>query len=410
MKRRDYELAIEREVAEWPGVTVTFEEAGKHPRAIFTFGGIGRFTPFPGTPSDSAKGVTIKLSEVRRLLREMGAVRNERAKSDRPKPDRNPGADLREMPSSGPAPVVPDPWATLNGVRGKPLITEPGFYPNITCDQYFAEPCPVPALTNSGIKALLAGCPAKFAYQFLGLGQEEADAEDRSKATAAQHMGRLVHRLALDKGDDYAISPFDEYRSKEAKEWKAKTENRGIVPVKQAVFDDAQAMAATIREGIQRETRGEPYQTEVVMAWKREVNGFPIWCRAMLDVWCPSLGLALDVKTIVDAGDKSINKAFAAGYSIQDCFYSGGIEAINKQHGRTRFGFLFVEKEEPFLARYGDCDEAFRHGARLSVNHAAEIFARCMQSGEWPGYRPYTATPPVWWLNETADLELEEAA
>lgn len=285
-------------------------------------------------------------------------------------------------------------------------ITQPGFHPHVTCDQYFAEPCPAPALTNSGIKTLLATCPARFAFEHPAIGQPE---EDRV-ATSAQYMGRLVHRLALDKGDDYAISPFDEYRSKEAKEWKADTEGRGIMPVKRAVFDEAQAMAAAIKEGIKRETRDQPYQTEVVIAWKREVNGFPIWCRAMLDVWCPALNLALDVKTIAEASDKSVSRAFAGGYAGQDAFYRSGIEAITADHGRTRFGFLFVEKDAPFLPRYAECDEAFRHGARTGIDYAAQIFARCMKSGEWPGYQPFTASPPAWWLGETADLELKEAA
>lgn len=291
-------------------------------------------------------------------------------------------------------------------MRGRPLITAPGFYPDVSCDQYFAEPCPAPALTNSGIKLLLNGCPAKFAHRHPAIGQPEEEEAD----TVARHIGRLVHRLALDKGDDYAISPHDEYRSKEAKEWKANCENAGITPVKQAVFDDAQAMAATIREGIRLETRDEPYQTEVVIAWKRTVNGFPIWCRAMLDVWCPSLNLALDVKTITDAGDKSIDRAFSTGYAGQHAFYSEGVEALSQAKERPRFGFLFIEKEAPWLGRYAEPTEAFRHGASLGIDRAAEIFARCMQSGEWPGYRPYTAQPPVWWLNQITDLELEEAA
>lgn len=287
-----------------------------------------------------------------------------------------------------------------------PQITAPGFYPDLSCDDYFAEPCPVPALTNSGIKLLLNACPAKFAHNHPAIGQTE---EER-KSTAAQYLGSLVHRLALDKGDDYAISPFDEYRSKEAKEWKAETENAGIIPVKQAVFDDAQVMATAIREGIQRETRGEPYQTEVVMAWKREIDGFPIWCRGMIDVWCPSLSLALDVKTINDAGDKSVNRAFATGYANQHDWYRSGIEAITGDHGRTRFGFLFIEKEPPFLPRYGDCDEAFRWAAQQMNDRAAGIFARCLKSGEWPGYSHYTASPPAWLVSELTTTDYLEAA
>lgn len=286
------------------------------------------------------------------------------------------------------------------------LIQQPGFYPNLTCEDYFAEPCPVPALTNSGVKVLLNACPAKLAHQHPAIGQPE---EER-QSTAAQYLGSLVHRLALGKGDDYEISPFDEYRTKEAKEWKAEVEGRGVIPVKRAVFADAQVMAAAVEEGIQRETRGEPYETEVVMAWQREVNGFRIWCRGMIDVWCPSLGLALDVKTCTDAGDKSVGRAFATGYANQHEWYRSGIEAITGDHGRTRFGFLFVEKEAPFLSRYAEADEAFRWAAQQMNDRAAAIFARCLKAGEWPGYTPITASPPAWWLNDLTTTEYEEAA
>lgn len=288
----------------------------------------------------------------------------------------------------------------------KSLITAPGFYPDITCEQYFAEPCPVAALTNSGVRTLLNACPAKFAHEHPAIGQPE----ESRKSTAAQYLGSLVHRLALDKGDDYAISPFDDYRKTEAKEWKAEQEGRGIIPVKQAVFDDAQAMAAAIKEGIQRETRGEPYETEVVMAWQRDVGGFTIWCRGMIDVWCPSLGLALDVKTCRDAGDKAINRAFATGYANQHDWYRSGIESITGDHGRTRFGFLFIENEAPFLSRSAAGDEAFRYAAEQMNDRAAAIFARCMKSREWPGYQPFTASPPAWWLNDLTTVDYLEAA
>lgn len=286
------------------------------------------------------------------------------------------------------------------------LITAPGFYPAITTEQYFAEPCPVPALTNSGIRTLLNSCPARFAHEHPAIGQPEEDRE----STKAQYMGALVHRLALGKGADYAISPHEAYRSNEAKEWKAEVEAKGLIPVKQKEFDEAEAMAEIIRHAIEVETQDHPYETEVVIAWKHIVNGFPIWCRAMIDVWCPALDLALDVKTCADAGDKSINRAFANGYAHQAAWYSDGIEAVHDSARRPRFGFLFVEKDAPYLARYAEPSQGFKDGARIVIERGCEIFATCMQAGKWPGYRPYTAQPPSWWLSDITDLELEEAA
>lgn len=283
-----------------------------------------------------------------------------------------------------------------------PLITAPGFYPDITPDQYFAEPCPAPALTNSGIGHLLKYCPARFAHEHPAIGQppEERD------STAATHMGSLVHRLALDKGDDYAVSPFDEYRTKEAKEWKRATIEAGLVPVKAADFEAASEMAAVIRGAIVAELGSEEYHTEVVIAWQRRGR----WCRAMLDVWCPSLLRGLDVKTIASADDLSIDRAFAGGYGRQDSWYHDGIERLTGNTGRSAFGFLFVEKEAPFLGRYADTSEAMRQGSTMECDRAFEIFDDCMSANRWRGYGRRTVKPTPWQVREWTEAEYEEAA
>lgn len=290
------------------------------------------------------------------------------------------------------------------------LIQSPGFYPDLTPEQYFAEPCPAPALTNSGIKALLTSAPAKFAYAFLGIGQEEADEEAPEKTSAAQYRGKLVHRLALGKGDDYAISPHDEYRSAEAKAWKAATEAAGIMPVKRKDFDAAEQMAAVIRANIEEACQGHPYETEVVIAWQEQMSQGPIWCRAMLDVWCPGLLLALDVKTCADASDAAIERAFANGYATQDVWYRRGLERLTAEPGRAKFKFLFVEGDAPFLSRTATATEAFRHGAGLEIARAMAIFSDCISRGDWPGYDELAVNPPGWLVSRWSAGEFLEAA
>jgi PDDEXK-like domain of unknown function (DUF3799) len=292
-------------------------------------------------------------------------------------------------------------------VSGAVVITKPGFYFDVTPAQYFAEPCPEAALTNSGIR-MLAGnkAPAKFAHWHPRLNPDAPTAKD----SAAKRMGSLVHRLALDKGDDYEISPFDEYRSNEAKAWRDDVIERGSVPIKQSEMEDATAMADILRAGLQRAFGGREYHTEVVLAWIEETAFGPVWCRAMLDAWCPDLLMGIDLKTCLDASDEAIDKVFSSGYAVQDYWYLRGIERITKQYGRCSMPFLFIEKEAPLLTRVADSGEAFKSGAEMVCNNALSIFARCLSTNEWPGYGRKTALPKPWWLNECATLEYEEAA
>lgn len=78
--RGAYHDAAEREIACWPGVTFRFEHArGKgHPRIVLGFNGRERFVTFPGTPSDSVRGPANFVTDLRKALRALGAVRSER--------------------------------------------------------------------------------------------------------------------------------------------------------------------------------------------------------------------------------------------------------------------------------------------------------------------------------------------
>lgn len=282
-------------------------------------------------------------------------------------------------------------------------ITSPGFYPSLTPAQYFAEPCPVAALSCSGMKLLLHA-PAKFRHWHPALNPDTPTARE----STALRMGSLVHRLALGKGDDYAISPFDEYRSKEARAWRDEHLAAGIAPIKQAEFDKVSLMATVLAASIARATEGQPIETEVVMAWTETIDGVTVWCRAMVDVWCPSLGLALDLKTCESASDAWVNRAFANGYALQETFYERGLHRLGAK--RAEMPFLFIEKDEPHLTRVVRGSEAFRTGAEMTVERALRVMARCQSTDEWPGFEPFTATPPAWWLNDVTAAEYQEAA
>lgn len=78
---REYLAGIEAEVERWHGASVAFEHGGKHERAVISFAGRSRTVIFPTSPSDSRRGLLNSLSDVRRLLREMGATQTTETKA-----------------------------------------------------------------------------------------------------------------------------------------------------------------------------------------------------------------------------------------------------------------------------------------------------------------------------------------
>lgn len=114
MNKRELEDAIRDEVAEWPGVTVEFENATGtgHPKAKLMFGELILRRPYASTPSDSYHGLHKCLGDMRRIMRQLGAERakpepsSEEIEKRYTKP--NPGREMRQLPESEKAAVKPD--------------------------------------------------------------------------------------------------------------------------------------------------------------------------------------------------------------------------------------------------------------------------------------------------------------
>lgn len=289
------------------------------------------------------------------------------------------------------------------------LIENPGIYPNITTSEYFSDPTPSPAISNHLIGKIVDKT-AKHAWaSHPKLGQ----LPEQKKSTVATYRGSLVHRLALGKGQDFAISPYDEFRTNEAKAWKQSALDRDIIPVKQKDYDAAKAMADIAEQAIEEVVEGNEYETEVVFAWVEETPHGPVWAKGMADIWCPALQLIVDLKTCVSASDKSVDGAFSKyGYGRQSTWYPRGFDAILGTPGETRFKDLFIETDYPYCTRTANGSEGYKSGATQEIETALNIWGECLKTGEWPGYDHRVVTPKPWdvqqWLAQGYDVEVEE--
>lgn len=280
-----------------------------------------------------------------------------------------------------------------------PLITKPGLYPGMSCDDYFADPCPEPSLSNSGIGLLLHKSPMHFAAQHPRLN----GGVDVCKATAGMHRGSVVHRLALGAGKDYVVIDADDFRKNDAKAQRADAEANGLVPILKAKFDEAREQAKVVRAHLDDLLLGEPFLPEVVIAWQIETPRGLIWCRAMIDAWCPALLTAVDLKSTVDASPAAATRRMVnGGYDTQDAWYSRGLGHVTGEPGRVRFVTLFCENDPPFASHAVSIDEAWRSSSWDLCEEAVEIFARCLKAKQWPGYPRSTQrlSPPDWLISQ----------
>ena len=289
-------------------------------------------------------------------------------------------------------------------------ITSPGFHSAITAREYFAEPCPQPALTASGIKTLLGKTAAEFAYSHPAITPDSPEAA----SSAAKRFGDVSHQLALGKGRGYAIGDFPTWASNAAKEFKAAAEEAGQTPVKRHEFETAEACAKIMRADIEdtlklfgpASAKAPKFDTEVVIAWQEETAHGPIWCRAMLDVWCDAHGVILDPKFSKRLGDGVFEThASGLGWDLQAAWYLRGISHLRPDlAGRARFINLLVSPDAPHVSRVREADEATLYSCLLEIERAITRFAACLKAGNWPGYprviEPWTAKS--WTMAERA--------
>lgn len=271
-------------------------------------------------------------------------------------------------------------------------VTTPGFYPDLTY-RGGKKTTPTRALTYSGIKILRDETPADFIAP-------------RTKKTKAMDFGTIVHKLALDKGDEFTISPYDEFRTKEAKAWRDAAVENGETIIKPADLEEAEAMAKIVKERIKRVTQGAEYQTEVPFYWQEGDT----WCSGMADVWCPDMAMVVDPKvTGYIHGEKARSHMFNMGWPLQAAWYMRGIAAIMPElEGRVKFANLLIKPDEPYTSRLLHINETWRTIAEGDCLRALDLFNRCTASGEWPGYGDEIEymDPPTWAMREFIENEM----
>ena len=296
------------------------------------------------------------------------------------------------------------------------MITAPGFYPDITPEQYFAEPCPAPAFTNSGAKTLMSKTPADFAEEHPAIG----GGIERARASAEMIRGDIVHQLALGKGSGYFVIDAPDFRTKVAQQERDDAIANGLTPVlahklaeHQIQADKLQArIGATLNHigasrGWLMPPGGWPYQTEIVIAWQED----GIWCRGMLDVWCEPLGVILDPKITKCIYDDTVDRQLSSmGWDMQATLYTRGVgKIVPELAGKVVFENILMH---PDTHRFRNIriDEATRYSCETDLVRAMGIFRQCLAADHWPdfGLDASIRSAPPWKMKERMEREMDD--
>ncbi|MEU2799018.1 PD-(D/E)XK nuclease-like domain-containing protein [Streptomyces sp. NPDC007117] len=266
----------------------------------------------------------------------------------------------------------------------------PGLYPDLLIETYHGDRA---SLSSSGARSLLApSCPARFRY--------EQDHPRPRKATF--DFGTAAHRVVLGDGPELVAVEADDWRTKAAREERDEVEAAGGVALLAADYDQVQHMADAIRRhpvasALFAPGSGRP---EVSVFWDDERSG--VRRRARFD-WLPNPSpgrlIIPDYKTCRSAEPSALAKAVHEyGYHQQADWYRAAALAAQLGGEDTAFVFVCQEKTAPYLVTVFEPDmTALRIGAAKN-RRAIETYARCVETGHWPGYTDDIAylSLPTW--------------
>ena len=209
----------------------------------------------------------------------------------------------------------------------------------------------------------------------------------RKEQTKAMRGGSVLDCLLTEPQQfdaRYAMSIYDEFRTKEAKSWRDEMEAEGRQVLKEAEFDAAQAQLRAIKSKPEAASLINGAQFQIAF---RHETAYPFASKGLIDILPNDGETIVDLKTCEPSALESkrslARHIFDWGYYIQAGAYCEGM-AIASGIERTQFKFIFVTSKPPFRVAVVSLPfPAISYGADL-YRAGAKRFAECLETNKWP--------------------------
>ena len=251
------------------------------------------------------------------------------------------------------------------------------------------------AMSSSALRAF-DQCPARFLKGY------------QPPATEAKDFGNLLDCALLTPDQfeaRYAVQPLvygSTARDPETKPWNnnatvckewckyERVQGREIITTKEEVQAADCCQSLRKDEIAARFIDDSDKQVWLTGEWLDEDTKLVIPCKCLIDLvprkdseFCKCLG---DLKTTRNAAPMAWQRwCYTAGYHIQAAWNLAMYVAAT-QEDRTTFCFLLVENYEPWQPAKRMLSQEFLDLGRAEINRIMALYARCLKSGNWPGY------------------------
>lgn len=257
-------------------------------------------------------------------------------------------------------------------------ISTPGQV-DCTMDFYHGDCCVGPSVSGSGLVKIEQLSPAHYWHDsYHNPNREERD-------TGALRFGRAAHAWILGRPEfdkEFVVSPYDEFRSKEAKAWREK-QSRDIV--KPSQLEAIKMMGETILKTPLIQNAFKDGKAEQSLIWQDKETG--IWLKTRPD-WLPNkLQFVPNYKTARSSRPDDFTKAaFGLGYHQGAALCLDGLREVLGWGETASYYFVVQEKAAPYVATLIVMKDTAIEWGRLQNRSALRKLADCLDSGKWPGY------------------------
>lgn len=298
----------------------------------------------------------------------------------------------------------------------------PGIHRNLAMAAYIGDPCERPSLSASGVTRLLQRSPAAFASMHPRL---TSWPELLKETTDAASVGTAIHAILSGDGDSVVSASPSDFMTKtgkpcatwacgEAKAWWDAQLTAGLMPLDRE--DHARAMQASAVATIELEREFGEWPRglrEITIVWERFTEADPVLCRTRPD-FLPDEKSIVEIKTTnLELTDHNIQKMLVAKWGIQRAFQVAGVRSILGDGDRSPIShtIFVIEQNPPFDCCFvpNDIADSWMNTANLRIDRAANIFAKCLAEGKWPGRERYSRpVQPAYDLAEFDEIEAME--
>lgn len=280
-------------------------------------------------------------------------------------------------------------------------IDRPGVF-DLPMDFYHGDCCVGPSISSGGLRKIESHSPAHyFAESYL-------NPEREKKETEALAFGRAAHTLLL--GDEpfsrsFVLAPFTnwsrnetngddvlgDWKVAEKRAWRKEQQDAG----KTIVMPDQMATIQGMKEALEAHpiVEGGVFQGQVEKSiiWQDEETG--VWIKARPDV-IPDISAAgmseddtlSDYKTMIDVRrHKRSRDVIDRGYAQQLALCAEGLWHTRRQVIRC-FVLVLQEKAPPYAVVPVELSQDLIWRAAQLNRRAIRMFARCVETNEWPAY------------------------